>query len=102
MKTLTAGVVRVEQLGEDAVPFPTLQAAKAMRPRHREASIRTSADGVVLAEVSADAVLLEWTLTNAGRDADDSAWTAEAPTLSQRDLDTVLMVVLQHDFAVAS
>ena len=79
-------VVRIEASGENAVPYPSLTSALRMPPRHVEACIATSLDGVHLADaarcslgeasfVSSDGTCLAWRLTLAGQDvADRTGW----------------------------
>lgn len=91
-------VYRFEQAGENGIPFPSLAAAVRCMPSHGEARVATSVDGVVLAEarhVAGAGTMLQWVLTNAGRDVQDfTGWTAEAPTLTQAEYDTVLELAL--------
>lgn len=83
-------VYRIESAGESPVSFPTLARALAMPPRHSEACIATSLDGIHLADalpcsmeqasfVSAEGVCLCWRLTLAGSDvAAASGWRVAA------------------------
>lgn len=99
-------VYRYEQPGESGVTYPTLAQAMRHAPWNREACIRTSAEGVVLAEacpVAGVGTVLVWVVTNAGRDVEDMAgWTCGMPALSERESDTVLAVTLAQDLARAS
>lgn len=100
---ITRSVSRVEQAGEPGVAFQSLDEALRYAPLHVEATVSSS--GVVLAEVrevGGRGGVLAWTLTVAGQRIQDAAWTAEAPTLSERDIDTVLMLALGREMAVAS
>lgn len=99
----TASVFRFEAEGEAGIPFPSLAVAVHLAPRHTEARIATSEEGVVLAEaepVCGPGSILQWALTNAGQDVlDAEAW---ACPMSARMVDTVLAVALGDELAVAS
>lgn len=99
-------IYRYEQAGEAGVTYPTLAHAMRHAPWHAEATIRTSAEGVVLAEtIQSGGVggLLRWQVTNAGRDVEDHAgWTALAPTLSPEEYDTALAIALGEELKAAS
>lgn len=102
---ITRSVSRVEQAGEAGIAFEYLEEALRYAPSHVEATVSSSANGVVLAEVrevGGRGGVLAWTLTVAGQQVQDAAWTAEAPTLSERDIDTVLMLALGNEMAVTS
>lgn len=100
-------VFRFEAEGEAGVEYPTLAAAVRYVPSSVEARVATSPEGVVLAEactVSGPGSMLEWVLTNAGRDVvDTQGWTAGPPQLTPADVDTVLALALgDTDLRVAS
>lgn len=59
-------VFRIERLEEAPVPFDTLALAMTLPPRNAEACIRTSAQGVCLAQAAVGG--LTWALTAAGHD----------------------------------
>lgn len=102
MRRTTKAVVRVEAEGEAAVSFPSLHEAMRLAPRHPEAFIATSLEGVHLADampVAGTGSVLAWQLTFAGRDVDGACWTTEAPTLSEFELDTALMRALGRELA---
>ncbi len=74
MKT-PPNVVRIEQVGEVATPFPTLWDAMREEPQCRESVIATSEHGVVLAEAEPfqasrchEPALFLWRPTLAGAD----------------------------------
>ncbi len=99
-------VFRVEAHGESAVPYPTLASAMRLSPRHSEAYIATSLEGVHLADAiqhGGPGGIYGWVLTHAGRDVSDwTGWSAEAPTLSRADVETVLALALDEDLAPLS
>lgn len=89
--------------------FPRLSDALASSPRHTEAVIATSLEGIVLAEacpVAGIGSVLGWVLTVAGTEVrneeDRVGWTLNAPTLSPKELDDALAIALAEDFARAS
>lgn len=53
-------VVRIEQPGESAIDYPTLNDAMRSAPSHSEAQIATSLGGVVLAEAALEPCSSEW------------------------------------------
>lgn len=67
-------VFRIEQQGEEGIPFPDLISARAEPPSHAESTIATSTHGVVLAESIAVSsgprkrARFTWRLTVAGED----------------------------------
>lgn len=94
---------RFESAGESGIPFPTLGSAMGHAPSHHESQIRTSIEGIVLAEaeeVCGPGSMLRWVVTLAGQDVvDRTGWAGQ---MTDRDHSTVLMVALAEDLRVAS
>jgi hypothetical protein len=89
-----AGVFRIEALGEEGVPFPTLIDALCEPPRFPDAEIRGK--GGCLAQCHPDRA--RWMPTTIGKQRIER----EAHGMREQDYDTVIAVVLADDLAVAS
>ncbi len=94
-------VYRIESAGETCVEYPSLRAALHLPPRHPEACVATSLEGVHLADALPSGGIggvLRWSLTLAGRDAEAAnGWTAGAPTLSPEEYDAALELALGEE-----